>query len=218
MNYRDVVNTAIKEIGYQGSPKKSKYSAELDAVKFYNGPKNGAASWCKIFYDWCVYVNIKDVKKARAIVCEPDIDNCGAGCKQAIQYYKDHGRWITVHSKATTGDEIFFKKGHTGIIVDWNNKGFYVVEGNTDGNKVNKHFYYYGDSGIEGFGRPDWYKYESTSNKESHEDLIKRLAKDCIEGKYGNGLTRKQRINGLGYGAIYTEVQNCVNLMLRGIV
>ena len=166
VDYKKVVATAISEVGYQGTSTSSKYSAYLDKFKFYNYPKNGAASWCAIFYDYCVFVNNSDqVDKTRAILCEPNVDNCGAGCTQKVSYYKSKGRWITQPSKATTGDEIFFKKSngavyHTGIVVDWDSKGFYVVEGNTNGNKVAKKFYSYSDPKIAGFGRPDWYKYE----------------------------------------------------------
>ena len=223
MNYRDVVNTALAEIGYQGTSNSSKYSALLDKYSYYNYPKDHSASWCKIFVDFCTFVNIgNDADKARAVMCEPNIDNCGAGCTQAVQYFKSKGRWITKHSEATTGDEIFFQKSngaiyHTGIVIDWDNKGFYVVEGNTNGNKVAKKFYAYGDSKIAGFGRPDWYKFDETAAS-NPEDIYIKLAKDCIEGKYGNGLDRKHRINSLGYGNIYTKVQNYVNMILRGIL
>jgi hypothetical protein len=221
MNYRDVVNTALKEVGYQGGSKTSKYSEYLDKYNYYNSKKNGACTWCAIFVDYCVFINNDNkVYETQEIVCEDHKDNCGAGCTQHAQYYKNKGRWISKHSDATTGDQIFFKKSngqiyHTGIVVDWDKKGFYTVEGSTDGGKVSKRFYAYGDSKIAGFGRPDWYKYD-VPKTETHVELIKRLAKECIEGKYGNGLTRKQKINGLGYGSIYSEVQNCVNMILRG--
>ena len=223
MNYRDVVNTALKEVGYQGESKSSKYSKELDKYNYYNSKKDGECTWCAIFVDWCVFVNNnRDKEKTISIMCENAKDNCGAGCTQHAQYYKDRGRWISKQSDATTGDQIFFKKSngqiyHTGIVVDWDSKGFYTVEGSTAGGKVSKRFYAYGDSKIAGFGRPDWYKYD-VSKTETHAEVIKRLAKECIEGKYGNGLTRKQKINSLGYGAIYSEVQNCVNMILRGQV
>lgn len=171
VDYKKVVATALNEVGYQGTSTSSKYSVYLDKFKFYNYPKNGAASWCAIFYDYCVFVNNgEQVDKTRAILCEPNVDNCGAGCTQKVSYYKSKGRWINQPSKATTGDEIFFKKSngavyHTGIVVDWDSKGFYVVEGNTNGNKVAKKFYSYSDPKIAGFGRPDWYKYEDEAEK-----------------------------------------------------
>ena len=228
MNIKDVVNTALKEVGYQGERYSSKYSKLLDKYNYYNGKKDGATTWCCIFVDWCIFVNNnEDTYKTRAINYEDQKDNCGAGASCKARYFREHNKYFEHKAKgcpAQIGDQIFFKKSngsiyHCGIVVDWNSSGLYTVEGSTDGGKVSKRFYSYSDSKIAGFGRPDYYKYENKEEvKEDHAALIKRLAKDCIEGKYGNGLTRKQRINGLGYGAIYTEVQNCVNLMLRGIV
>ena len=45
---------------------------------------------------------------------------------------------------------------HTGAIVNWDNKGFYVVEGNTNGGMVAQKFYAYNNPLILGFGRPKW--------------------------------------------------------------
>lgn len=231
VSYKAVVQTALAEVGYQGSSKSSKYSAELDKVKFYNYPKQGAASWCAIFYDWCVWKNCPDqsVDYARSILCEPNSDNCGAGCTQKVAYYKSKNRYYTSSKDATTGDEIFFKKSngaiyHTGIVVDWDSKGFYVVEGNTDGNKVAKHFYAYGDSKIAGFGRPDWYKYQEAAapapvvtkptNNSGYTDAEIKAAYDCIEGKYGNGQARGNNLTKAGFD--YYRVQGLVNKILKG--
>ena len=166
--------------------KTNEYSAFMDSYMFYNYPKNGAANSCAIFYDTAIMKNMKpgpDADKARAILCEPNVDNCGAGCTQKVSYYKSKGRWISQPSKATTGDEIFFKKSngaiyHTGAVVDWDSKGFYVVEGNTNGGMVALKRYGYSDSKIAGFGRPDWYKYEIetadpvTSEKPSNNYVV----------------------------------------------
>lgn len=43
-----------------------------------------------------------------------------------------------------------------------------------------------------------------------------KLAKECVKGKYGNGITRKQKLNALGYGNIYSKVQTYVNMILKG--
>lgn len=167
INVKDCVAWWKAQVG-KPCGKTNEYSAFMDSYKFYNYPKNGAANSCAIFYDTAIMKNMKpepDANKARAILCEPNIDNCGAGCTQKVQYYKSKGRWISQPSKATTGDEIFFKKSngaiyHTGAVVDWNNKGFYVVEGNTNGGMVAEKFYSYSDPKIAGFGRPDWYMFE----------------------------------------------------------
>lgn len=171
---KNVVDTAINEIGYQGETYSSKYSKTLDSVNWYNGRKDGACTWCAIFVDYCIYVNKGNLsdEEARQIVCEPSnhAANTGAGCTQHAQMYKDKGRWYTHTAKgcpAQVGDQVFFKKSngaiyHTGIVVDWDNNGIYTVEGSTGGAKVLKRFYAYSDTKLAGYGRPDWYKYEDS--------------------------------------------------------
>lgn len=61
---------------------------------------------------------------------------------------------------------------------------------------------------------------KETKKKESaaktHEALCKKLAIECIEGKYGVGIQRKHIINSLGYGNIYNSVQKYVTMILAG--
>ena len=153
--------------------KTNEYSAYMDGYKFYNYPKNGISDSCAIFYDTAIMKTMSpeaNANAARAILCEPNVDNCGAGCVFKVDYYKKAGRWIpgTNPSAAQSGDEIFFYKDsykkkenpygvyHTGTIVNWDNKGFYVVEGNTNGGMVAQKFYAYNNPLILGFGRPKW--------------------------------------------------------------
>ena len=153
--------------------KMNEYSAYMDGYKFYNYPKNGISDSCAIFYDTAIMKTMSpeaNANAARAILCEPNVDNCGAGCVFKVDYYKKAGRWIpgTNPSAAQSGDEIFFYKDsykkkenpygvyHTGTIVNWDNKGFYVVEGNTNGGMVAQKFYAYNNPLILGFGRPKW--------------------------------------------------------------
>lgn len=178
INVKDVVNTALSEVGYQGESKNSKFTQYLDSRQWYNYPKAGACTWCAIFYDYCVAVNEGDLtdEQARQVVCEPADHNAnaGAGCVQKAQMYKDHGRWISKVSDCTTGDQVFFKKSngqiyHTGIVVDWDNIGIYTVEGSTDGGKVTKRHYGFTDPKLAGFGRPDWYKYQDSNPEPTPE-------------------------------------------------
>lgn len=227
---KDVINKAISQIGYQGQSKSSKYSKELDAVNYYNTKKNGACTWCAIFYDWCVWSSVKpstDTNFARKTVCEPNTGNAGAGCTQKAAYYKSKGRWISTCKEMLRGDQVFFKKSngsiyHTGIVVDYDAHHFYTVEGSTNGAQVARKTYSYNDSRIAGFGRAFWTgdsaPVSSGSTAADQEELYKKLAKDCIRGKYGNGLTRKQKINSLGYGPIYSKVQKYVNMYLAGTI
>lgn len=159
------------QVGYEaGANKSNKYFAALDSVNWYNYKKNNQnIDWCCGFYDCGIYEN-SDPKTndARAIVFEPSRDNCGAACTFKVNYFKNNGAWYGKMSDAQIGDEIFFcaekykKKEnpygvyHTGAVVDWDSKGIYTVEGNTNGGKVASKFYAYGDSKVLGFGRPKW--------------------------------------------------------------
>lgn len=173
MDYKLVTQTAISFIGYQGEAKNSMFTEFLDSIQWYNGIKANACTWCAIFYDYCIAINAGSLSyaQARQIVCEPadNRNNTGAGCVQKADMYKAAGRWITSASKATSGDQIFFKNSdgiyHTGMIVDWDSSGFWVVEGSTTYNgkphSVGKKHYAFNDSKIAGFGRPDWYKFDT---------------------------------------------------------
>lgn len=235
------------QIGYSsGSSKSSKYSKTLDSVGFYNTRKNGYANWCAIFYDDGIYENAepKNASEVRALVFEPNKDNCGAGCAQKIDYYKRAGAWYPHKAKgcpAQIGDEIFFGSAsyksssnplgayHTGAVIDWDSKGLYTAEGNTNGKgDVSEKFYSYGDSRILGFGRPAWTGVEPPKEEEKPEPApepvpepekpienkksIDQLAKEVINGNWGNGAERAKRLKEAGYD--YDAVQKRVNEML----
>ena len=171
---KDVVNTALNEIGYEadGSNKKyTIYSAELDACNYWNGmdAKNGVADWCSIFFNWLCYANTRNADgdieankwDAHYFTFEPDDRNdLAAGCGYAADYYQQNDAWT---DNPERGDQVFFRNyAHTGIVVDWDNEGFYTVEGNIDGGRVGKRYYKYGDPCVDGFGRPryDGWEYE----------------------------------------------------------
>ena len=160
---------AIAQIGMPCG-KTNKYSEEMDAIDFYNFPKNGVANSCKIFVDNCVLHGCTDPTyeddpegakwTALYMLNEPSSDNDGAGCAQSVRMFQSMGEWYTDPQEFERGDEIYFKRNsavsksnplgvyHTGIIVDWGTfdeldgeDGFKVVEGNTT---------YNGESGMVG--------------------------------------------------------------------
>ena len=228
---KKAVDLALAEVGYQGDGKYCKYSEELDAVKYFNYPKNGVADWCSIFVNWCIYKATiwpdEDVYTAHYMMYEPDTDNAAAGCTQAAQYFKDHDAWYTNPKDFERGDQIFFWKSnkaiyHTGIIVNWGENGLSVVEGNTNGAMTALKIYNYSDEKIAGVGRPrydGWQIEEKPATKPettNWDKVFTDIARDCYLGKYGNGLDRKHAVNNLGYGNIYSEVQKRVNMFVTG--
>ena len=224
---KKVVDTALSEIGYQADGKYNKYAEELDDINYWNMPdKNGVADWCSIFVSWCVYKStLPDPDKwdSHYFLFQPDSgENLAAGCGYAANYFMNNDAWT---DNPERGDQVFFVKSngvyyHTGIVVDWDENGIYTVEGNTNGGKVAKKFYKYSDSKIAGYGRPRYdgwdteEQYHETLPVKTFTEIVDDLAHECIEGKFGNYPLRKQKINGLGYGNIYSYVQKRVNQII----
>ena len=141
--------------------KSSSYAAEMDAIFYYNYPKNGAANSCAILCDNALLHACTDPEydddpsgakwTALAAMYEPQSAgaNAGAGCVQKVGYFKRAGAWYTDTQDFCELDEIFFASSdyasadnpdgvyHTGMIVDWGyieelgKDGFTTIEGNT---------------------------------------------------------------------------------------
>ncbi len=207
------------------------------------GKKNGAVDYCAIAYCYWLFLNVitdsgeidDDDRKYMVHYAMYQSDDCctSAGCTQQANKYKDNGAWSTDYADLAVGYQVFFQKSngaiyHTGICVDWNDEGFYTVEANVNSYHTEKRFYKYGDSKVAGFGIPrfDGYEIEAATpgtpdtqpvqdEKPPFDDaMIDTLAHECIEGVYGNFPLRKQRLNALGYGNIYSIVQKRVNELI----
>lgn len=216
-----LIATAKAEIGYKETGNNiTKYSAFFDKEHpdFYNTKKQGAA-WCDIFVDYC-FVSAFGEEQAFDMLCQPK-KSAGAGCKFSAQYYKKAGRFF---DKPEAGDQIFFYVGgeinHTGIVVGVDDKKVYTVEGNS-GNAVKAHSYNKdGNKKIAGYGRPRWKeetmadtaptKPEPTQKPQNDTKLSEEeIALQVINGMWGNGKERKQRLTEAGYD--YDAIQKIVN-------
>ena len=183
---KPVCDLAWEQVGYsQYDGKHTKYAADLDAVNFYNYPKDGACDWCSIFVDWLIYQNTlnsmsvldPDADAARDYLCEPYSGNAGAGCTQSASYFRSRGQFVTDPADMKCGDKIFFQRSdgaiyHTGIIVDWGfveelgTDGFTVIEGNTNGGQVAYKYYRFDDPKIAGAGSIQYDGYEMPGAKD----------------------------------------------------
>lgn len=162
-------------------------------------------NWCATFVSAC------------AIACgATDIIPTECGCQRMIELFKKKGIWV--ENENCTPEEgwiIFYdwqdddakkdNKGwsdHVGIVEQVYGNTIYVIEGNykecvkTRLVSVNGKF-------IRGYGVPNYAVKKS----------ITRIAKEVIEGKWGNGAERKQKLEAAGYN--YREVQNKVNELLK---
>lgn len=126
---------------------------------------------------------------------------------------------------------------HTGMCTDWNAEGAFVSECNVDGGYTKTRFYKFSEFGgkIGGFGRPKWDgdtapKNEPVKPEEPKKEItpdnsekpsetntganksIDELANEVIDGKWGNGEDRADRLTEAGYD--YQAVQNRVNQIL----
>ena len=233
------VTSAEADIGYESDGLWNKYAERLDACDFFAGcgKKNGAVDYCAIAYcDWLFENVIVDSgeaddndRKYMVHYAMYQSDECctSAGCTQQANAYKNNGAWSEDYADLAVGYQVFFKKSngaiyHTGICVDWNDEGFYTVEANVNSYHTEKRFYKYGDSKVAGFGIPRFDGYELAAapsapsapveeKPEFNDDLIDQLARKCINGDFGNYPLRKQKLNSLGYGNIYSIVQRRVN-------
>lgn len=175
-----VISIARAEIGYlekasnaqldsktanAGDKNWTKYARDLDALKVYNGPKNGYA-WCDMFVDWCL---IKAFGLETALkMTGQKLGGYGAGCTESVNYYKAIGRFYKYEPRP--GDQIFFTQNngqsfyHTGLVERvWDGKVF-TIEGNTssaagvveNGGAVRDKSYSLSYNRIGGYGRPNY--------------------------------------------------------------
>lgn len=202
-----------------GSGNWTKYGRDLDDLgDFYNGPKNGFP-WCDQWYDWLLYKCFgKDA--AMKLLCQPKY-SAGAGCYYSALYYKQHGQFYGPGTVPEPADQIFFtyaagEVSHTGIVEKVVGNTIYTIEGNTsDG--VYRRSYSVGSSSIYGYGRPNWNMdcgTTTTTQPTTGTKTIDELAQEVIAGKWGSGVTRKQKLTAAGYDA--AAVQAKVNEILLG--
>lgn len=158
VKWSDVKRYAQSQLGYKEGPNNwNKYAEELDAIHYFNYPKQNVA-WCGVYVADCIYnASYPDPKgTALAAQYQPRADNCGAGVSYNANYYKKAGEF---YDYPEPGD-VFFTKGygHMGFVLDVNGDTFTTNEGNHN-NRVDSCTRRVSD--MEGFGRP-WYTAEDT--------------------------------------------------------
>lgn len=223
-----VLAIAAGEIGYKekksnsqlddktanaGSGNYTKYARDFDNKypDWYNYKKQTVA-WCDMFVDWC-FLTAFGYKKALALLCQPE-KSAGAGCTYSAGYFRAKGQFYTKDPKP--GDQIFFGSGinscdHTGLVEKVDGAYVYTIEGNA-ADQVKRCVYPLSSGKIVGYGRPA-YDAEDTEGA-SPKKCIDEIAGEVIDGKWGNGAVRKNRITAAGYD--YSIVQAKVNELLAG--
>ena len=185
-------------------------------IDTYNAHKPLARGY-KVKYtdEWCAtFVSAVSIKLGYT-----DIIPTECSCSKMIELFKNLGCWVENDDRTPkAGDIILYdwednglgdNKGtpnHVGIVEKVSGDTVTVIEGNKNevvarrNIKVNGKF-------IRGYGVPK-YDAEQTSKKS-----VVEIAKEVIDGKWGNGTERKNKLTNAGYD--YTEVQAKVNELLK---
>lgn len=172
---KDVINTAINEIGYHESGENwTKYAEQLDDCNYFEPQKKQNVAWCAIFCDWCCMVSAipedrdDDSKKydAQYFLYQPSYYNYSASASLFASYFSTAGAW---HREPEKGDIVFFKDNtgaivHCGIVEDIDGC-LTTIEGNA-GDQVQRKWYDFDSPRIAGYGRPRYDGYGSSDDNE----------------------------------------------------
>jgi hypothetical protein len=189
-----------------------------EIIDIYNSHRPLARGY-KVTYtdDWCAtFVSAVAVK----LGCT-DIIPTECGCERMIELFKAKGTWDENDARVPKPGEIIFydwqdsgagdNRGwteHVGIVEKANNQVITVIEGNYS-NGVGRRNIAINGRYIRGYGIPTY----EAEKPENALKSITEVAKDVINGLYGNGAVRRAQLEREGYN--YKTVQNEVNRLLK---
>jgi hypothetical protein len=186
-------------------------------IDTYNAHKPLARGY-KVKYtdEWCAtFVSAVAIKLGYTNIIPTE-----CSCQRMIDLFKQKGAWIENENRTPKAGEIIFydwqdngsgdNKGwsdHVGIVENVSDGKITVIEGNYSC-AVQRRILPINGKYIRGYGVPLYDKENATESKKS----VSAIAQEVIEGKWGNGAERKDRLEKAGYD--YIEVQKVVNRLL----
>lgn len=215
---QDVLNVMRSWLGF------SEYNGKFkQIIDLYNSvlplPRGYAVKYTDA---WCDATVSAAAIKAGA----QDIIGRECGCEQHIKIFKQKGIWIEDGTiRPEPGDVIVYNWGdstqandgyadHIGYVEYVSGNTITAIEGNKN-EAVERRSLPVGWGYIRGYAKP---KYDNSSSKpnppQQPSKTITEIAEDVIKGVYGNGDTRKNAIESMGYD--YYKVQKEVNRILSG--
>ena len=215
---QDVLNVMRSWLGF------SEYNGKFkQIIDLYNSvlplPRGYAVKYTDA---WCDATVSAAAIKAGA----QDIIGRECGCEQHIAIFKEKGIWIEDGTiRPEPGYVIVYNWGdftqpndgysdHIGYVESVSGNIITVIEGNKN-EAVERRSLPVGWGYIRGYAKP---KYDNSSSKpnppQQPSKTITEIAEDVIKGVYGNGDTRKNAIESIGYD--YYKVQKEVNRILSG--
>lgn len=215
---QDVLNVMRSWLGF------SEYNGKFKIIiDLYNHTKPLPRGYAVKYTDaWCDATVSAAAIKAGA----QDLIGRECGCEQHIKIFKQKGIWIEDGTiRPEPGDVIVYNWGdstqandgyadHIGYVEYVSGNTITAIEGNKN-EAVERRSLPVGWGYIRGYAKP---KYDNSSSKpnppQQPSKTITEIAEDVIKGVYGNGDTRKNAIESMGYD--YYKVQKEVNRILSG--
>lgn len=214
---QDVLNVMRSWVGYNEVNKKY-----LEILNVYNSHKPLARGYAiKPSDEWCDACVSAAAIKAGAV----DLIGTEVGVEKHVAIFKRKGIWIedgTITPRP--GDVIVFNwddntqpndgnSDHIGYVESVSGGKITTLEGNM-GEKVGRRTIPVGYGYIRGFARPKYSASSGGNTPSNPTKSIDELAKEVINGLWGNGDERKQRLTAAGYN--YSAVQARVNELVKG--
>lgn len=191
-------------------------AAHKEIINIYNAHKPLAKGYAVKYTDsWCA-----TFVSTISILCGvTDIIPTECSCQRQIELFKHLGVWEEDGRKTPEiGDIIYYNwddntqendgwADHVGIVERVSGGVITVIEGNYK-DSVKERKISVGAGNIRGYARPKYKNNEAAAKK-----TITEIAKEVINGIWGNGTKRKANLEAAGYK--YSEVQAMVNAILK---
>ena len=199
--------------------KKESNGTHKSIIDLYNSHLPLARNY-KVQYtdEWCATT----VSAVAIALGYTDIIPTECGCERMIELFKQKGCWVEDESVIPKMGWIIFYDwndstkdnyeandckswaDHVGIVEKVTGNTITTIEGNWN-NAVSRRSIKVNARYIRGYGVP---KYDLELKKD-----VLGIAKEVIDGKWGNGIERKKKLKAAGYN--YSEVQKMVNSLLK---
>jgi hypothetical protein len=153
----ELLSYAMDQLGYREGPNNwNKYAAE-PAMTQLLGWNAQNQPWCNVFVNAC-FVACFGLEIGAAMLYQP-IGVGSALCRASADFFKAACAWIERGRTPELGDVIFFYRSgdinHMGIVSRVASGSVVTIEGNSS-DSVAERCYSVSDTGIAGYGRPQW--------------------------------------------------------------
>jgi hypothetical protein len=219
---KQVVDTAAYYIGVKEGTASHKAIVDL-----YNSRTPRARGYALKYTDaWCAgFVSAIAIKLGYTDIIPPEVS-----CGRMIELFQNIGCWVESDAYVPKAADIIFydwddsgsgdNKGgsdHVGIVESVSGSTLTIIEGNYS-DAVKRRNISVNGRYIRGYGVPNYAKKATSSapvvNTPAAKKSVDEIAKEVIDGKWGNGADRKAKLSAAGYD--YNAVQTKVNALVSG--